>query len=182
MSLGHFGCDEKWHVSGITGPDEYTALVDDNAFTNLAAAHNLVAAAAAAQRHPQLARDLGVGDDEIRQWRAAADAVFVPYDPRLRVHEQNTGFTMLPEWDFEASRDKYPLMLHAPYFDIYRKQVVKQADLELALVSFGHHFSAEDKARNVDYYERRTVRDSSSTRRRSARAGSVRSACRLSRS
>lgn len=161
MSVGHFGCDEKWHVSGITGPDEYTALVDDNAFTNLAAAHNLVAAAASAERHRDLARELGVDDEEVARWRAAADAVFVPYDERRGIHEQNTGFTMLPEWDFEASRDKYPLMLNAPYFDIYRKQVVKQADLELAMVSFGHHFTADEKARNVDYYERRTVRDSS---------------------
>ena len=161
MSVGHFGCDEKWHVSGITGPDEYTALVDDNAFTNLAAAHNLVAAAESATRHRELARDLGVDEEEVARWRAAADAVFVPYDPTRRIHEQNTGFTMLPEWDFESSRDKYPLLLHAPYFDIYRKQVVKQADLELAMVSFGHHFTADQKARNVDYYERRTVRDSS---------------------
>jgi trehalose/maltose hydrolase-like predicted phosphorylase len=161
MSVGHFGCDEKWHVSGITGPDEYTALVDDNAFTNLAAAHNLLAAAASATRHPDVARELGVDDDEVARWQAAADAVFVPYDPVRGIHEQNSGFTMLPEWDFESSRDKYPLMLHAPYFDIYRKQVIKQADLELALVSFGDHFTADEKARNVDYYERRTVRDSS---------------------
>jgi len=161
MSIGHFGCDDKWHVSGITGPDEYTALVDDNVFTNLAAAHNLASAAAAVSRHPELARHLGVNEEEAKQWRDASDAVFVPYDSRRRIHEQNTGFTMLPEWDFEASRDKYPLMLHAPYFDIYRKQVIKQADLELAMVTFGDHFSADDKARNVDYYERRTVRDSS---------------------
>jgi trehalose/maltose hydrolase-like predicted phosphorylase len=161
MSVGHFGCDDKWHVSGITGPDEYTALVVDNAFTNLAAAHNLLAAVASATRNRDVARDLGVDDDELAGWRAAADAVFVPYDKVRGIHEQNTGFTMLPEWDFESSRDKYPLLMHAPYFDIYRKQVIKQADLELAMVSFGDHFTADEKARNVDYYERRTVRDSS---------------------
>jgi trehalose/maltose hydrolase-like predicted phosphorylase len=161
MSVGHFGCDKKWHVSGITGPDEYTALVDDNTFTNLAAAHNLTAAAASVDRNPALARDLGVSEDEVARWRVAADSVFVPYDQRLGIHEQNSGFIMLPEWDFESSKDKYPLMLHAPYFDIYRKQVIKQADLELAMVCFGHHFTDDEKARNVDYYERRTVRDSS---------------------
>ena len=161
MSVGHYGRDGKWHVSGITGPDEYTALVDDNTFTNLAASHNLAAAADAARRHPDLASHFGVTAEEIDQWCAAADAVFIPYDEQLRVHEQNAGFTMLPEWDFEASRDMYPLMLHAPYFDIYRRQVIKQADLELALVNFSRHFDDEHKARNVDYYERRTVRDSS---------------------
>ncbi|HEY2949630.1 MAG TPA: glycoside hydrolase family 65 protein [Micromonosporaceae bacterium] len=161
MSLGHHDVDGGWHIAGVTGPDEYTAIVNDNVFTNLAAAHNLRAAAQAADRHPGPARDLGVTVEETTAWRDAADAVNVPYDIDLRVHQQSAGFTRLPEWDFEAYRDKYPLLLHVPYFDLYRRQVIKQADLMLAQYWFGHHFDDEDKARNVDYYERRTVRDSS---------------------
>jgi len=161
MSLGHHDVDGAWHIVGVTGPDEYTAIVKDNLFTNLAAAHNLDSAAEAADRHPELARGLGVTVEEVAAWRAAAGAVTVPYDSRLRVHQQCEGFTRLPEWDFEASRDKYPLLLHAPYFDLYRRQVIKQADLLLAQYWFEHRFDDQDKARNVDYYERRTVRDSS---------------------
>jgi trehalose/maltose hydrolase-like predicted phosphorylase len=161
MSLGNFGRDGKWHIAGVTGPDEYTALVDDNIYTNLAAAHNLSAAADAAERHLDLSAQCGIASTEIATWRAAAAAVCVPYNEHLRVHEQNAGFTMLPEWDFEANKDKYPLLLHVPYFELYRRQVVKQADLELAMCMYGSVFSAEDKARNVDYYEQRTVRDSS---------------------
>jgi trehalose/maltose hydrolase-like predicted phosphorylase len=161
MSLGHHDIDGAWHIVGVTGPDEYTAIVKDNLFTNLAAAHNLASAAEAAERHPEVARGLGVTVEELATWRQAADAVTVPYDSRLRVHQQSEGFTRLPEWDFEASRDKYPLLLHAPYFDLYRRQVIKQADLLLAQYWFGHLFDDQDKARNVDYYERRTVRDSS---------------------
>ncbi len=161
MSVGHYSRDDEWHISGITGPDEYTALVDDNTFTNLAAAHNLIAAADAAEQNPDLADEFGITGSEIDEWRAAGSSVFVPYSHRLQIHEQNAGFTVLPDWDFEASRDKYPLLLHAPYFDIYRKQVIKQADLELAMITFSNHFAADDKARNVDYYEPRTVRDSS---------------------
>jgi alpha,alpha-trehalose phosphorylase len=161
MSLGHHDVDGAWHIVGVTGPDEYTAIVKDNLFTNLAAAHNLDSAAEAADRHPELARGLGVTVEEVAAWRAAAGAVTVPYDSRLRVHQQCEGFTRLPEWDFEASRDKYPLLLHAPYFDLYRRQVVKQADLLLAQYWFEHRFDDQGKARNVDYYERRTVRDSS---------------------
>jgi alpha,alpha-trehalose phosphorylase len=161
MSLGNFGRDGKWHIAGVTGPDEYTALVDDNIYTNLAAAHNLVAAADAAERHLDLAAQFGVTSSEIATWRAAAATVAVPYNEQLRVHEQNYGFTMLPEWDFEAWKDKYPLLLHVPYFELYRRQVIKQADLELAMCMYGSVFSPDDKARNVDYYEQRTVRDSS---------------------
>jgi trehalose/maltose hydrolase-like predicted phosphorylase len=84
----------------------------------------------------------------------------VPYDEELQVHQQSDNFTHLPEWDFAANPD-YPLLMNAPYFDLYRRQVVKQADLQLAMLWFSDQFSPEDKARNVDYYEPRTVRDSS---------------------
>jgi alpha,alpha-trehalose phosphorylase len=161
MSLGNYGREGKWHLAGVTGPDEYTALVDDNVYTNLAAAHNLDVAAAAAERHLNLAAQLGITPDEIATWRAAADAVYLPYDENLGIHEQCAGFTTLPEWDFQASRESYPLLLHVPYFELYRRQVLKQADLELALSIFGHRFKPDDKARDVDYYEARTVRDSS---------------------
>ncbi|WP_432520071.1 glycoside hydrolase family 65 protein [Kineococcus sp. SYSU DK006] len=160
MSLGHHDIHGVWHVAGVTGPDEYTAVVDDNVFTNLAAAQNLKVAAQACGRHPELARSLGVDLEEMASWRDAADAVHVPYDEELRVHQQCAGFTRRPEWDFEED-SKYPLLLSAPYFDLYRKQVIKQADLLMALFWFADRFSAEDKARAVDYYERRTVRDSS---------------------
>ncbi|MCI2240277.1 glycoside hydrolase family 65 protein [Paenibacillus sp. TRM 82003] len=160
MSLGHHDADGAWHIAGVTGPDEYTAVVDDNLFTNLAAAHNLSAAAAAVRRRQDRARDLGVDLEEAARWVDAAEAVHVPYDERLRVHQQHEGFTRLPEWDFEHRRD-YPLLLHVPYFDLYRHQVCKQADLGMALFWFGDRFGEEDFARDVDYYERRTVRDSS---------------------
>ncbi|SDQ35873.1 glycoside hydrolase family 65 protein [Quadrisphaera sp. DSM 44207] len=160
MSLGNHDREGRWHIVGVTGPDEYTAVVRDNVFTNLAAAQNLRAAAGAVDRHLDLGHDLGVDLEEVARWRDAADRVHIPFDEKLRVHQQSDGFTQLPEWDF-AHRDRYPLLLHAPYFDLYRRQVIKQADLELAMLWFGDRFSAEDKARNVDYYERRTVRDSS---------------------
>jgi len=160
-SLGHHDLRGGWHLDGVTGPDEYSAIANDNVFTNLMAARNLQAAADAVARHPRLAALLEVGVEESASWRAAAADVHVPYDAELGVHEQSEGFTRLQEWDFPAYRGRYPLMLHAPYFDLYRKQVIKQSDLLLALHWCGDAFSDDDKARNVDYYERRTVRDSS---------------------
>jgi alpha,alpha-trehalose phosphorylase len=86
----------------------------------------------------------------------------IPYDEALGVHPQAEGFTRHQEWDFEGTGpDQYPLLLHFPYFELYRKQVVKQPDLVLAMHLRGDAFSPEEKARNFDYYERRTVRDSS---------------------
>jgi alpha,alpha-trehalose phosphorylase len=160
LSLGHHDRHGIWHVDGVTGPDEYTAVVNDNVFTNLMAAHNLRTAAAACARNPEAARSLGVDTEESAAWTDAANAVHLPYDEELGVHQQCEGFTRLAEWDFE-NHHEYPLLLHAPYVRLYPAQVVKQADLELAMHWQSHAFTAEQKARNVDYYERRTVRDSS---------------------
>ena len=159
--LGHHDRDGAWHIMGVTGPDEYSAVADDNVFTNLMAARNLRLAAAACARNPAAATALGVDDAESARWLTHAGAVHVPYDTGLGVHPQSEGFTGYDGWDFEAFADRYPLMLHAPYVQLYRKQVCKQADLVLAMQWFPDAFSVDDKARNVDYYERITVRDSS---------------------
>jgi alpha,alpha-trehalose phosphorylase len=160
--LGHHDARGRFHIDGVTGPDEYSALADNNVYTNLMARQNLVAAAEAAKRHPDRARELGVDAEESASWRDAAEAMFIPYDEVLGVHPQAEGFTRLQVWDFAGtSPDQYPLLLHFPYFDLYRKQVVKQADLVLAMHLCGSAFTAEQKERNFDYYEPLTVRDSS---------------------
>ncbi len=160
MSLGHHDRHGRWRIDGVTGPDEYTAVVRDNVFTNLMAAENLRIAAEACGRNPDAAADLGAGNEEIAAWRDAAEAVHIPYDEELGVHPQCEGFTTLREWDFTESND-YPLLMHEPYFRLYSSQVVKQTDLVLAMHWQSHAFTDEQKARNVDYYERRTTRDSS---------------------
>jgi alpha,alpha-trehalose phosphorylase len=161
-SLGQFSSDECFRIDGVTGPDEYTAVVDDNLFTNLMAQRNLRAAADACERRPESAARLDVTEEEMTTWRAAADAVRIPYDDELGVHPQSEDFTQHGEWDFDATPpDHYPLLLHYPYFQLYRKQVIKQADVVLAMHVRGDAFTPEQKARNFAYYEARTVRDSS---------------------
>jgi alpha,alpha-trehalose phosphorylase len=126
------------------------------------ARRNLAAAAAAAVKYPDRARELGVDSEESAAWRDIAAAMFIPYDEALQVHPQAVGFTGHQVWDFAGTpADHYPLLLHYPYFDLYRKQVVKQADLVLAMHLCGEAFTAEQKERNFAYYEALTVRDSS---------------------
>ncbi|MFF3244703.1 glycoside hydrolase family 65 protein [Streptomyces sp. NPDC002870] len=161
-SLGHHDAEGVFHIDGVTGPDEYSAIARDNLYTNLMARRNLVAAAEAAVRHVEHAEELGVDDEETAAWRDAAARIAVPYNETLGVHEQSAGFTGFQRWDFDhTSPQQYPLMLHFPYFDLYRKQVVKQADLVLAMLTCGDAFTTEEKARNFAYYEQLTVRDSS---------------------
>jgi alpha,alpha-trehalose phosphorylase len=161
-SLGHHDAQGGFRIDGVTGPDEYTALVDNNVYTNLMAARNLRTAADLAVRHPRRSADLGVDQEEAASWRNAADSMVIPYDDELGVTAQAEGFTRYRPWDFERTPpDDYPLLLNFPYYLLYSSQVVKQADLVLALYVCGDHFTAEQKARDFEYYERITVRDSS---------------------
>jgi alpha,alpha-trehalose phosphorylase len=161
-SLGHHDAVGRFRIDGVTGPDEYSAIADNNLYTNLMAQRNLIAAADVVERHPRHAADLGIDQEEAASWRDAANAMTIPFDENLGVHAQAEGFTEHQPWDWEnTTADNYPLLLHFPYFDLYRKQVVKQADLVLAMHLRGHAFTAEQKARNFVYYEALTVRDSS---------------------
>jgi alpha,alpha-trehalose phosphorylase len=161
-SLGHHDSGGSFRIDGVTGPDEYSAIADNNVYTNVMAQQNLRAAADAAARHPDVATKLGVNAEEAASWRDAAQSMVVPYNDELGVHPQAEDFLEHDRWDFQdTSPEQYPLLLHFPYFDLYRKQVVKQADLVLAMFMRPDFFTDEQKARNFDYYESLTVRDSS---------------------
>jgi alpha,alpha-trehalose phosphorylase len=161
-SLGHHDAHGNFRIDGVTGPDEYSAIADNNVYTNLMAQRNLAAAADAVERHPDRARGFEVDPEEAAGWRDAAHAMLIPYDDDLGVHPQAEEFTEHAVWDFAGTApEQYPLMLHFPYFDLYRKQVCKQADLVMALFTRPDAFTAEEKARDFAYYEAVTVRDSS---------------------
>jgi alpha,alpha-trehalose phosphorylase len=161
-SLGHHDAHGKFRIEGVTGPDEYSAVKDNNVYTNLMAQQNLARAADLAEQLEEEARALGVTTEETASWRNAAKDMYIPYDERLEVHPQHEGFTSYERWDFAGTPESnYPLLLHYPYFELYQKQVVKQADVVLAMQLRGDAFTPEQKLRNFDYYESLTVRDSS---------------------
>lgn len=161
-SLGHVDLLGRFCIDGVTGPDEYSAIADNNVYTNLMAQRNLAAAADMVERYPGESAALEVTSDESAAWRSLAAAVYIPFDETLGVHPQSEGFTRHERWDFEhTDADRYPLFLHFHYFDLYRKQVVKQADLVLAMYLRSDAFTHSQKVANFAYYETLTVRDSS---------------------
>ncbi|HVB02043.1 MAG TPA: glycosyl hydrolase family 65 protein, partial [Acidimicrobiales bacterium] len=161
-SLGHHDVRGRFCIDGVTGPDEYSAMADNNVYTNLMAQHNLLSAAEFAATYPDESKRLHIDQEEMAGWRDAAKAMHIPYDNVLKIHPQADDFTNHEVWDFEATTDdQYPLLLHFPYFNLYRKQVVKQADLVLAMQLCPDAFTQEEKARNFVHYEALTVRDSS---------------------
>ena len=171
-SLGFYSSrvNGQFCINGVTGPDEYNTVVNNNAFTNLMARENLSAAAGTLEqiRHSSperfllLAHATGLSDTEIAEWQAAAERMFVPYDEIAGIHLQDDEFLSKKPWDFaNTPPDKYPLLLHFHPLVIYRHNVIKQADIVLAMFLLGNQFSPEQKRRNFDYYDPLTTGDSS---------------------
>jgi alpha,alpha-trehalose phosphorylase len=162
--------DGRFCIHCVTGPDEYTTVVNNNTYTNLMARENLRFAAlvvdqvreASPKHYRELVLRTGFEPAEAEDWRRAAERMFVRFDARLGIHPQDDEFLDKKKWDFaNTPADKYPLLLYYHPLVIYRHQVIKQADVVLAMFLLGHEFSAEQKKRNFDYYDQLTTGDSS---------------------
>lgn len=170
--LGHFNPARggAFCIDAVTGPDEYTAIVNNNAYTNLMVQDQLryshETAGLLREQYPQhyqrLVQDIGLTEEEIMSWLQAADDMFVPFNDELGIYAQDDTFLSKEKWDFDNTPvDKYPLLLNFHPLVIYRHQVLKQADLVMALFLLGEQFTIEDKTRNYNYYEPLTTHDSS---------------------
>jgi alpha,alpha-trehalose phosphorylase len=159
----------RFCINGVTGPDEYTTVVDNNAYTNLMAKENLSDAIAirdwlSAQdpaAYARLVQATGLTDLEVDDWRRAAELMYVPRHEELGIVLQDERFLERKRWDFEGTpAGKYPLLLHHHPLELYRHQVIKQTDVVLATYLVGHNFSADEIRRTFDYYDPLTTGDS----------------------
>ena len=170
MGIGGYDRAGRFCINEVTGPDEYTALVNNNYYTNAMAQMHLRFAADIAdtlsrERPAELARiaaAIGLEPAEIAEWRRADALMALPYDTALGIHAQDDSFLSKKKWDFAATpKENYPLLLNYHPMVIYRHQVCKQADVVLALLLLPDQFTLEDKRRDFDYYEAVTTHDSS---------------------
>ncbi len=164
------GDEPEFHIQGVTGPDEYTTVVNDNLYTNVMARANLRHAVDACVRlmnedpdgYRRMTRRLDLDEVELREWALAADAMHIPFDERLGIHPQDAQFLEKELWDLEKTPDlKRPLLMHYHPLVIYRFQVLKQADVVLATFLQGEDFTLDEKRRNFEYYDALTTGDSS---------------------
>jgi alpha,alpha-trehalose phosphorylase len=171
MELGFFSPrqDGRFVINAVTGPDEYTTVVDNNAYTNLMAKENLVGAvrviewlqARDPEAYERLVADLGLTEAEVADWRRAADLMYLPRHEELGIVLQDERFLERKRWDFEGTpADHYPLLLHHHPLELYRHQVIKQTDVVLATYLVGHWFSPDEVRRTFDYYDPLTTGDS----------------------
>lgn len=158
-----------FHIHGVTGPDEYTTVVNDNLFTNVMARFNLRFAARAVRRlqveapeaYTALAARVHLDEAEVGSWERAADSMCIPYSEEYGIHPQDAHFLEREVWDLEATPpEQKPLLLHFHPLVIYRFQVIKQTDVVLALLLASDEFSREEKQRDFEYYDALTTGDS----------------------
>ena len=160
----------KFCINRVTGPDEYSAVVNNNAYTNLMARENLRYAAEVVELlqttepdvYKAVVQKTALEPSEAKAWMQAANSMFVPFDEKLNIILQDDSFLDREPWDFRGTpRDHYPLLLFYHPLNIYRTQVIKQADVALAMFLLGDAFSIETKKRNFDFYDPMTTGDSS---------------------
>jgi alpha,alpha-trehalose phosphorylase len=172
VDLGFFSDAKgrKFCINSVTGPDEYNTVVNNNAYTNLMARENLRYASDSVEamraKEPDAYNALVAKTKlelaEVEAWRHAAEHMYVPYDDKLKIIPQDDNFLDREVWDFKNTpSDHYPLLLFYHPLNIYRKQVIKQADVILALFLLGDAFSLEEKERNFEFYDPLTTGDSS---------------------
>ncbi|HEY4446664.1 MAG TPA: glycosyl hydrolase family 65 protein, partial [Steroidobacteraceae bacterium] len=172
LSLGFYSDAKggKFCIHSVTGPDEYNTVVNNNAYTNLMARENLRYAAhtvqslkaMASDAYDTLAHKTALDPTEVEAWIRAAENMYVPYDEKLKIIPQDDSFLDREPWDFRNTpHDHYPLLLFYHPLNIYRKQVIKQADVVLAMFLLGNAFSPEAKKRNFEFYDPLTTGDSS---------------------
>ncbi|MBS1698307.1 MAG: glycoside hydrolase family 65 protein [Actinobacteria bacterium] len=160
---------DTFHIHGVTGPDEYTTVVNDNLFTNVMARYNLrfaarvvrEMAADAPEAYDDAVDRLGIDGAEVEQWERAADAMHIPFSSALGIHPQDSLFLEREVWDLpNTPPEQRPLLLHFHPLVIYRFQVLKQADVVLALFLQGNHFTEAEKLADFEYYDPLTTGDS----------------------
>jgi alpha,alpha-trehalose phosphorylase len=170
LGIGNMDRDGAFCLHCVTGPDEYTALVDNNYYTNAMARMHLrfavrlarLLAAERPQEWARLAAALSIDEGELAQMQAAADAMKLPYDEQLGIHPQDDSFLSKRPWNIAATpAEHFPLLLHFHPLVIYRHQVCKQADVVLALLLLADEFTRDEKRRDFDFYEQVTTHDSS---------------------
>lgn len=169
IETGHYDEGGKFRIDGVTGPDEYTAMVNNNYYTNAMAQYHLewtvklahILETDCKEAWMDLVSRIGINQEELEMMARAGQGMYLPYSQELGIHLQDDSFLFKKEWDFAGiPKEKYPLVLHFHPLTIYRHKVLKQADTVLAHMLLDQ--ASEDVLRrSYSYYEPLTTHDSS---------------------
>eukprot|EP01062_Namystynia_karyoxenos_P066057 TRINITY_DN60072_c0_g1_i1.p1 TRINITY_DN60072_c0_g1~~TRINITY_DN60072_c0_g1_i1.p1 ORF type:complete len:1162 (+),score=450.20 TRINITY_DN60072_c0_g1_i1:91-3576(+) len=160
---------QHFKIFCVTGPDEYTCVINNNYYTNMMAQNHLEYAVEVSYmlRHEQpdfwakLVEKISFDQEaELSEMKKASERMYLPFNKDLGIHPQDDSFVEKPEWDFENNKPA-GLLTAYHYMIVYSHAVIKQADLVLSLLLHGNKFTPSEKKANFDFYEARTTHDSS---------------------
>ncbi|SHF94921.1 glycoside hydrolase family 65 protein [Ornithinibacillus halophilus] len=167
VDTGHF-MDGQFRIDDVTGPDEYTCVVNNNYYTNVMAKHNLLWAAKVYRKLNEsgglesLSEKIGLTTEEVDEWEKAGEQMYLPYDENHLIHAQDDSFLQKKRWDLENTpKEEFPLLLNYHPLTLYRYQVCKQADTVLANFLLEDESDLDTIKKSYDYYESITTHDSS---------------------
>ncbi|MGE5629061.1 MAG: glycoside hydrolase family 65 protein [Solirubrobacterales bacterium] len=160
--------EDKFHINDVTGPDEYSCIVNNNYYTNIMAKHHMNWAVKiynmikGEDGFHILVEKIGLLEHEIEEFKKASDSMYLPYDEKLRINPQDDSFLKKRKWDLRSiPKDKFPLFMHYHPLHLYRHQICKQADTVMAYFVLEDGQSEETMINSFNYYEEITTHDSS---------------------
>jgi alpha,alpha-trehalose phosphorylase len=167
LDMGNF-FKGKFHLNDVTGPDEYTCMVNNNYYTNALAKYSLYWAAKIYEllmergKLATLEQKMGITKNDVADFIKASENMTLPYDEELGINPQDDSFLQKKAWDFAGTpKENHPLLLHYHPLHLYRYQVCKQADTVMAHFILEDYQSEQTMRNSFDYYEKITTHDSS---------------------
>ncbi|MCE5185941.1 MAG: hypothetical protein LLF76_07430 [Planctomycetaceae bacterium] len=155
---------------GVMGPDEFHMMVNHNFYTNYLAKKVFSFTldvleqmkSETPDRYEDAIRKTGLDPQEPVQWKDMAAKMRINQDAKTKIFEQHQGYFDLPHVDIMAlPPEQIPIYKNWAYIRIFRKNMIKQPDVLNHMFFFSEDFTPEEKKANYEFYEKRTIHESS---------------------
>jgi maltose phosphorylase len=155
---------------GVMGPDEFHMMVNHNCYTNVMGKKTFEFTLTvleemqreAPEQYRQVIAKTNLRKDEPDQWKKMAERMRIPKDEQSGIYEQHAGYFDLPHVDLQQFPvEQIPVYKNWAYVKIFRHNMVKQPDLLNLMYFYSQDYTMEEKLANYEYYEARTIHESS---------------------
>jgi maltose phosphorylase len=168
-SRGQFNQDKtKFGYYGVMGPDEFQMMVNHNTYTNYMAKASMKYMIDIFSRYKdypkvnEVVKKLRLSETEISNMILQCELMYIPYQEQNKLYEQHEGFFDLPHINIhDIPVADFPLYAHWSYDRIYRNDMIKQPDVLMLMFLYNSSFDLETKKVNYDFYEPKTIHESS---------------------
>lgn len=161
---------QKYVMLGVTGPNEYENNVNNNWYTNYIATWCLKYTIESlehvksnhAERYAQTTKKMMFAEGETIKWQEIIDNMYYPMDEELGIFLQQDNYLDKEQILVHDLDSKHrPINQKWSWDRILRSCFIKQADVLQGLYFFEEEFDENTHQRNFEFYEPRTVHESS---------------------